>query len=85
MVVQNKLMISPDQPVLLQILKPLGLNYVQFARRLNIGISTLENYRRGTRKLRMSTDQVKTLVSLLEEVGLDIRELPDDWILDKKL
>lgn len=83
MVVQCKVVLTNEKPVLLQILKPLGLNYADFARRLEIGISTLENYRRGTRQFRLTTRQIKILISILDEVGIDIRDLPDDWILDK--
>ena len=83
MVVQNKLVISLDQSVLPQILKPLGLNYAQFARRIGITVTSLERYRYGTRQCRFTTAQWKTLNILFAEAGLDVHDLPDDWIIDK--
>jgi predicted transcriptional regulator len=83
MVVQERLIISLDQSVLPQILKPLGLNYTKFAERVGIKLSTLEKYRNGTSRLRLSTIQIKNMIEILEEVGLTFHDLPDDWILDK--
>jgi transcriptional regulator with XRE-family HTH domain len=83
MVVQDRLVISLERPILKQILKLLGFSYVQFAQELDIGITTLEQYRRGTRQFRLNMEQFKTLISLLDEVGLTIHDLPNDWIIDK--
>lgn len=83
MLVQIELILKQDQPVLRQILKPLGLSYVQFARRLEIDIATLEKYRRGDRQFRFSTHQAKVLIDLLDQVGLTLKDLPDDWIIEK--
>jgi transcriptional regulator with XRE-family HTH domain len=83
MVVQNRLIISSEQSVLPQILKPLGLNYRQFARRLGLSINTLEKYRYGITKCKLSTPQIKIMIEILEEVGLTFHDLPDDWIVDK--
>ena len=83
MVVQDRLTILLDQSVLPQILKPLGLSYVKFARRIGISINTLENYRYGSRQCRLTTAQIKNMIEILDEVGLTFHDLPDDWILDK--
>ena len=82
MLVQIELILKEDQPVLRQILKPLDLSYVQFARRLEIDIATLEKYRRGDRQFRFSTYQAKILIDLLDQVGLTLNDLPDDWIIE---
>ena len=83
MLVQNELIIIKDQPVLKQILKPLGIKYVEFARSLEIDIATLEKYRRGSRQFRFNTRQAKVIINILEQVGLTIDDLPDDWIIEK--
>ena len=83
MVVQNRLIITSDQSVLPQIIKPLGLNYRQFARRIGVSINNLDNYRYGRRQCKFTTAQWKALHILFDEVGLQIEDLPDDWILDK--
>ncbi len=84
MVIQNKLVLDKNQTVLPQLLKFLGLNYAEFARRINIPVATLENYRYGSRTCRFTTPQIKAIIALLEEAGLTFKDLPDDWILDKK-
>jgi transcriptional regulator with XRE-family HTH domain len=83
MVVQNRLIISSEESVLPQILKPLGLSYAKFARRIGISISTLEKYRYGLARFKLSTPQIKIMMEILDEVGLTFHDLPDDWILDK--
>jgi transcriptional regulator with XRE-family HTH domain len=83
MMIQEKLILTQDSPILKQVLKCLGLNYTEFAKKLEMGVTTLEQYRRGTRQFRLTIRQVKILISLLREVGLSIEDLPDDWIIEK--
>lgn len=81
--IQEKLVLTQDCPILKQIIGALGLNYTQFAKRMEMALTSLEYYRRGTRQFKLSTRQIKILISLLQEVGLSIEDLPDDWIIDK--
>jgi transcriptional regulator with XRE-family HTH domain len=83
MIVQNRLSIISDQPILRQILKSLDLSYVQFAQKMNMSISTLEHYRSGYSKPRFSISQIKAMLLILDEAGVNIHDLPDDWIIDK--
>ena len=83
MVVQDRLVISTDKPILKQILKSLRFSYTKFAKEIGVSIITLEGYRRGTRQFKLNMRQIKTLIALLAEVGLQIEDLPDDWIIDK--
>ncbi len=83
MMIQEKLILIEDRPILKQIIDRLGLNYTQFAKKMEIALTSLEYYRRGTRQFKLSTRQVKILISLLRQVGLSIEDLPDDWIIEK--
>jgi predicted transcriptional regulator len=83
MMIQEKLILTQDRPILKQIIDRLGLNYTEFAKKMEIALTSLEYYRRGTRQFKLSTRQFKILLSLLREVGLTIEELPDDWIVER--
>ena len=83
MIVQNKLSLSLEKPILRQILNMVGLSYVEFAQLLNINIKTLEHYRSGYSKPRFSISQIKAMLLILDAAGINIHDLPDDWIIDK--
>lgn len=83
MMIQEKLILKQDSAILKQIIQCLDCNYTEFAQVLEIGVSTLEHYRRGTRQFKLSMRQVKILAALLREIGLSLEDLPDDWIIEK--
>lgn len=82
MIVEERLVLSTDRPVLDQLLESWNMTYFDFAKQLDIDHRSLWRYRKGERKLRLDTSQIKTLICLLSQVGLRFEDLPDDWILE---
>jgi hypothetical protein len=68
--------------VLYQLLEAWEINLTEFSRILDISDVTLRQYRRGQRKFSLTTKQIKTLSKMLHEVGLDFKDLSDDWIVE---
>jgi len=78
----KRLEINSDRPVLHQLLEAWQINFTEFSRLLEINDRTLRQYRKGQTKFSLDTKQIKTLSKMLEEVGLDFKDLPDDWIVE---
>lgn len=68
--------------VLEQLLNEWNLDYIKFSKLLGFNRISLWQYRIGRREFRLSMTQIKTLESMLKEIGLSLVDLPDDWILD---
>lgn len=69
--------------VLFEILEANEITLTEFARLLNIGWTTLHQYRTGKRTFRLNMSQIKILDQLLIKTGKRLSDLPPDWILDK--
>ncbi len=76
--------LSQDKPVIEQILEAHNFSYNDLADVLEINSETLRRYRKGERDFRLSMRQIKIINDLLLPFNINICELPDDWILEKK-
>jgi transcriptional regulator with XRE-family HTH domain len=82
--IDDKVKLVPDRPVLDQIMEFHKLSYMELAKKLNITDGALRKLRSGNRGLRLSMEQIKTISYLLKPFDTRIDELPNDWILEKK-
>lgn len=71
-----------QQSVLNQLLTAWNFDYATFAKELGVDRDTLWQYRAGKRKLKLETEQIQKLESLLDLIGLRFRDLPPDWFRD---
>ena len=76
--------LSPDRPVLEQIVRSHKITYKELAGKLSITDRALRDIRAGNSKLKLDMDQIKTLCELLKPFEVRIEDLPSDWILEKK-
>jgi Helix-turn-helix len=80
--IEQKLRLTQNRPVLEQILKAHKLSYAEFAKKMRISPRVLRNYRRGDIEFKLNMDQIKTLICLLKPFDIELDELPNDWILE---
>ncbi len=82
--IEDKLHLETENPVLDQLIRQHGITYKELAQRLGTTERTLQRIRKGDIGLKMSMEQVKVFSSLLEPFDVRLEELPNDWILEKK-
>ncbi|MGL5075731.1 MAG: helix-turn-helix domain-containing protein [Waterburya sp.] len=77
------LVANSDKSVFRQLIEAWGINQTEFASRLGIKYTSLWNYQAGKRTFSLDLKQMKIFEAMLDELGLRISDLPDDWIIDK--
>ena len=82
--IEENLHLSPNIPVLEQLIRKHGITYKELAIRLGTTERTLQRIRKGDIGLKLSMQQIKVLVELLEPFEEKLEDLPNDWILEKK-
>jgi hypothetical protein len=82
--IEEKIPLSTDRPVLDQIIKAHNLTYKELANKLELTDRSLRKFRSGTLNLKLSMTQIKTLSELLKPFDIRIEDLPNDWILENK-
>jgi transcriptional regulator with XRE-family HTH domain len=80
--IEQKLILKKEIPVLDQILDVHNLSYNQFSEKLSISPNTLLQYRKGKREFKLNMKQIKVLSDLLDVFGVALDDLPEDWILE---
>ena len=82
--IEEKVGLDANRPVLDQIIEFHGLTYKGLAQKLDLTDRSLRKFRSGTLNFKLSMRQIKTLTQLLEPFNTKLHELPDDWIIEKK-
>jgi transcriptional regulator with XRE-family HTH domain len=81
--IEEKVQLVPNRPVLDQIVEIHGLSYKELSKKLELTDGALRKIRRGSVKFKMTMRQVKVFQKLLEPFDKRLEDLPDDWILEK--
>lgn len=82
--IDEKVELKTDIPVLEQIVKVHNLTYKELAEKLEITDGGLRKVRSGKNGFKMTMSQVRTLAILLKPFEVRLEDLPDDWMVEKE-
>ena len=82
--IQAKVYLQTNRPILDQILEVNKLTYEEFTCRLGVSESKLRGIRSGNIRFWLSMERIKVLNELLKPLGIRLEELSNDWIIESK-